>query len=46
MDKATNAIEDNMAVMAPTPEQMQQQQQMAQQAQQMPQQPPQGQPMM
>jgi hypothetical protein len=46
MDKATTAIEDNMAVMAPTPEQMQQQQQMAQQAQQMPQQPPQGQPMM
>ena len=46
MNNATQAIEDNMAVMAPTPEQMQQQEQMAQQAQQMPQQPPQGQAMM
>jgi hypothetical protein len=37
MDRATNAIEDNMAVMAPSAEQIQQ-------AQQMPQ-VPQGQPM-
>jgi hypothetical protein len=40
MDRATNAIEDNMAVMAPNPEQIRQEQQMAQQAEQM----PQGQP--
>jgi hypothetical protein len=42
MDKATNAIEDNMAVMAPNPEQIRQEQQMAQQSEQM----PQGQQMM
>jgi len=37
MDRATNAIEDNMAVMAPNPEQIRQEQQMAQQSEQMPQ---------
>ena len=40
MEKATNAIEDNMAVMAPSAEQIQQAQQMAQ----VPPQQPQGQP--
>jgi hypothetical protein len=41
MNNATQAIEDNMAVMAPNPEQMQQAQQMPQgQPQQQPQQPP------